>query len=137
MAKGLGQLTEQPQTRFRRQIRQLLPKKAIEPNGRWVVLEHQSRTKLRFSEVEHPEDPAMFDALKNAELAHGHPTEALALVGGGGAGVRINPDATRNSKTRMLCDEILPAISLTEQRAEEIVSDPLLTAGWPDTCLLA
>jgi hypothetical protein len=74
--------------------------------------------------------------LKNAELAHGHAAEALAFIGGGSAGVRINPDAAHNSKTRMLCDEILPASSLTEQGAEEIVSNPPITAGWPDTCLL-
>jgi hypothetical protein len=100
------------------------------------MLEHQRRAKFRFTEVEHPENSGMIDALTNAELAHGHATEALALIWGGGAGVRINPDAARNSKTRMLCDEILPAISLTEQGAEEIVSNPPITAGWPDTGLL-
>jgi hypothetical protein len=100
------------------------------------MLEHQRGAKFRFTEVEHPEDTGVINALKDTELAHGHAAKALALIGGRGTGIRINPDAARHSETCMLCNEVLPAIALAKGRAEKVVANPPIAAGRPDTCLL-
>ena len=100
------------------------------------MLKHQRRAKFRLAEVEHPEDPGMIDALKNTELAHGHAAKAFPLIGRGGTGIRINPDATRNPETCVLCSEVLPAIALTKKGAKEIVANPPIAAGRPDACFL-
>ena len=100
------------------------------------MLKHQCRAKFRFPKVEHPEDPGMIDALKNAELAHRHAAEALSLIGRRSTGVRINPNATGDSKAGVLGNEILPTFALTEQGAKEIVAYPAIATGRPDTRLL-
>src|SRR5271170_2566403 len=56
MAKRLGKLSEQAQTRVGSQVGQLLAQESIKPYRVWIVLEHQRRPKLHLSEVQHPQD---------------------------------------------------------------------------------
>ena len=78
----------------------------------------------------------MIDALENAKFTHGHAAEALPFVGRSCTRVGIHPDAACDSETGVLGDEILPAVALAQQGAEEIVADAPIATRRPNTCLL-
>jgi hypothetical protein len=78
----------------------------------------------------------MIDTFKNTELAHRHAAEALSLIGRRSTGIRINPNATSDSKAGVLGNEILPTFTLTKQGPKEIVAHPAVAPGRPDTRLL-
>ncbi len=114
VAKRLGKLPEQPQTRIGGQVGQLLAQETIEPDRVRIELEHQRRPKFRLAEVQHPQDTWMIDTFQHAELAHRHAAKPFTLIRRGGTRVRIDPNTARHSQACMFRQKILPAIALAK-----------------------